>query len=206
MRAGTGSFGRKGLYIVPARFVVAWTVAAVEDSELAKDLLEQAMGGHGVPDVAHADRGTSMTSKPVAQLLVDLGVTRSHSRPHVSNDNPYSEAAFKTLTDTPVFPKNFGSLPDARAFADAFFGYCNPTSTILRGLQAVARRCESGLHASRASLLLGCRARGTRRCPAVIRRYRAGTRGNGRPSAVVRRHVHHTRRARRRLEHAPGGQ
>ena len=118
-----GILGPKGLYMFFSRFVVAWTSAAVEDSELAKDLLEQAMGGHGVPDVAHADRGTSMTSKPVAQLLVDLGVTRSHSRPHVSNDNPYSEAAFKTLKDTLVFPENFGSLPDARAFAHAFFDY-----------------------------------------------------------------------------------
>ena len=64
----------------------------------------------------HADRGTSMNSKPVTQLLVDLGVARSHSRPHVSNDNPYSEAAFKTLKYAPVFPDRFGSLADARAF------------------------------------------------------------------------------------------
>jgi putative transposase len=116
------------LYVVLdifSRFVVAWTIAATEYSELAKDLLEQAMGVQGVPDVVHADRGTSMTSKPVAQLLVDLGVTRSHSRPHVSNDNPYSEAAFKTLKYAPVFPEHFGSLPDARAFGDAFFAYYN---------------------------------------------------------------------------------
>jgi putative transposase len=92
---------------------------------LAKELLEQAMGVHGIPDVVHADRGTSMTSKPVAQLLVDLGVTRSHSRPRVSNDNPYSESAFKTLKYAPAFPDSFGSLADARAFADRFFGYYN---------------------------------------------------------------------------------
>ncbi len=66
-----------------------------------------------------------MTSKPVAQLLVDLGVQRSHSRPHVSNDNPYSEAQFKTLKYAPVFPDRFGSLPDARAFCEAFFTYYN---------------------------------------------------------------------------------
>ncbi len=66
-----------------------------------------------------------MTSKPVAQLLLDLGVTRSHSRPHVSNDNPYSEAAFKTLKYAPVFPENFGSLQDARAFCEEFFVYYN---------------------------------------------------------------------------------
>ena len=116
------------LYVVLdifSRHVVAFTVAASEDSMLAKELLEQAMGVHGIPDVVHADRGTSMTSKPVAQLLVDLGVTRSHSRPRVSNDNPYSESAFKTLKYAPAFPDSFGSLADARAFADRFFGYYN---------------------------------------------------------------------------------
>ena len=76
------------------------------------------MGAHGIPEAIHADRGTSMTSKPVAQLMVDLGVARSHSRPHVSNDNPYSEAAFKTLKYAPVFPDRFGSLADARAFSE----------------------------------------------------------------------------------------
>jgi len=127
------------LYVVLdifSRFVVAFTVAASEDSLLAKELLEQAMGVHGIPDVVHADRGTSMTSKPVAQLLVDLGVTRSHSRPRVSNDNPYSESAFKTLKYAPAFPDTFGSLADARAFADRFFGYYNHEH----------RHCGIGLH------------------------------------------------------------
>ena len=64
-----------------------------------------------------------MTSKPVAQLLVDLGVARSHSRPHVSNDNPFSEAQFKTLKYCPAFPGRFGSLADARAFCKTFFAY-----------------------------------------------------------------------------------
>src|SRR2546427_422159 len=64
----------------------------------------------------HADRGTSMTSKPVAALLAELGVTRTHSRPHVSNDNPYSEAAFNALKYCPAFPERFGSIEDARAF------------------------------------------------------------------------------------------
>ena len=116
------------LYVVLdifSRFVVAWTIAACEDSEIAKSMLEHAMGVHGIPEAVHADRGTSMTSKPVAQLLVDLGVARSHSRPHVSNDNPYSEAAFKTLKYAPVFPDRFGSLPDARAFCEGFFSYYN---------------------------------------------------------------------------------
>ena len=116
------------LYVVLdifSRFVVAWTIAAREDSQIAKTMLEQAMGVHGIPEAIHADRGTSMTSKPVAQLMVDLGVARSHSRPHVSNDNPYSEAAFKTLKYAPVFPERFGSLADARAFGERFFSYYN---------------------------------------------------------------------------------
>ena len=108
-----------------SRYVVGWTVAAREDSEIAKDLIAAATHIHGAPDRLHADRGTSMTSKPVAQLLVDLGVARSHSRPHVSNDNPYSEAAFKTLKYAPAFPAHFGSLPDARAFCEQFFTYYN---------------------------------------------------------------------------------
>ena len=73
----------------------------------------------------HADRGTSMTSKPVAALLADLHISQSHSRPHVSNDNPYSEAQFKTLKYCPAFPGQFGSMPDARAFCDVFFAYYN---------------------------------------------------------------------------------
>jgi putative transposase len=116
------------LYVVLdifSRYVVAWTVQAVEDSEIAKTMLEEAMGVHGIPEAIHADRGTSMTSKPVAQLLLDLGVDRSHSRPRVSNDNPYSEAAFKTLKYAPVFPEAFGSLADARVFCGTFLGYNN---------------------------------------------------------------------------------
>ena len=116
------------LYVVIdiySRYVVTWTVAAREDSEIAKTMLEEAMGVHGIPEAIHADRGTSMTSKPVAQLLLDLGVDRSHSRPHVSNDNPYSEAAFKTLKYAPVFPDNFGSLQDARGFCETFISYYN---------------------------------------------------------------------------------
>ena len=108
-----------------SRYVVGWTVAAAEDATIAKDLIEAAATVHGPPGSLHADRGTSMTSQTVAQLLVDLNVARSHSRPHVSNDNPYSEAAFKTLKYAPAFPGNFGSLADARAFCEAFFSYYN---------------------------------------------------------------------------------
>ena len=99
-----------------SRLIVGWTVAAAETGDLAKAFIDQAIKSQGIETgqlTLHADRGTSMTSKPVAQLLVDLGVARSHSRPHVSNDNPYSEAGFKTLEYCPAFPGNFGSIQDA---------------------------------------------------------------------------------------------
>ena len=110
-----------------SRLAVGWTVAAREDARIAEDLLRATIGRHGRPRSIHADRGTSMTSKPVAQLLVDLGVDRSHSRPHVSNDNPYSESTFKTLKYAPVFPDRFGSLADARDFCERFFDHYNNT-------------------------------------------------------------------------------
>ena len=111
-----------------SRYVIAWTVAAAETGELAKEFIDAAINGQGVTRgqlTLHADRGTSMTSKPVAQLLVDLGVARSHSRPHVSNDNPYSEAGFKTLKYCPAFPGSFGSIQHARTFCETFFAYYN---------------------------------------------------------------------------------
>lgn len=108
-----------------SRYVVGWTIAAREDAAIAEDLIAGAIRTHGAPKAIHADRGTSMTSKPVAALLADLGITRSHSRPKVSNDNPYSEAQFKTLKYAPDFPDRFGSLADARAHCEAFFGYYN---------------------------------------------------------------------------------
>lgn len=111
-----------------SRYVVGWTIAEVENGELAKAFIDDTLAGHGIKPgqlALHADRGTSMTSKPVAQLLIDLGVDRSHSRPHVSNDNPYSEANFKTLKYCPAFPGRFGSIEDARAFCTTFFDYYN---------------------------------------------------------------------------------
>jgi putative transposase len=91
-----------------------------------------------------------MTSKPVAQLLVDLGVDRSHSRPHVSNDNPYSEANFKTLKYCPAFPGRFGSIDDARAFCTVFFDYYYPTpqraGPAHRGVGALRHRHRSAGH------------------------------------------------------------
>ena len=111
-----------------SRYIVGWTVAASEDSTIAKALIADAVARHGVgPDqlTLHADRGTSMTSKTVAQLLEDLGVTRTHSRPHVSNDNPYIEAHFKTLKYCPAWPGHFETLNDARAWCEEFFDYYN---------------------------------------------------------------------------------
>src|SRR3954470_21029802 len=87
--------------------------------------MQQAMQTHGRPRTIHAGWGTSMTSKSVAQLLVDLDVARSHSRPHVSNDNPFSEAAFKTLKYCPAFPDHFDDIEHPRAFCKDFFDYYN---------------------------------------------------------------------------------
>jgi putative transposase len=111
-----------------SRYVISWTVAPAENAELARDFIADAIAAQGIDAgqlTIHADRGSSMTSKPVAQLLVDLGVARTHSRPHVSNDNPYSEAQFKTLKYCPAFPGRFGSIHDARAFCAEFFEYYN---------------------------------------------------------------------------------
>ena len=101
-----------------SRYVVAWTVADREDQEIAAQLIDEAIAIQKIePDTLtiHADRGSAMTSKSVALLLSDLGVTKTHSRPHVSNDNPYSEAQFKTLKYKPEFPQRFGCIEDARA-------------------------------------------------------------------------------------------
>jgi putative transposase len=103
-----------------SRYIVGVRVHPHESGPLAVDMMRQVFDLHGTPQVVHADRGTSMTSKSVAQLLADLEVTRSHSRPKVSNDNPYSEAWFKTLKYAPAFPERFGSLADAQQFMNAF--------------------------------------------------------------------------------------
>jgi len=111
-----------------SRYIVGWMVAETETGELAKAFIADTLATQDIDAdqlSLHADRGTSMTSKPVAQLLVDLGVARSHSRPHVSNDNPYSEANFKTLKYCPAFPGRFGSIQDARSFCAMFFEHYN---------------------------------------------------------------------------------
>lgn len=108
-----------------SRYIVGAHVHAHESGPLAEEMIKEVFSVHGVPHVVHADRGTSMTSKTVATLLADLHVTRSHSRPHVSNDNPYSEAWFKTLKYAPAFPERFGVLGDARAFLTDFVDWYN---------------------------------------------------------------------------------
>jgi putative transposase len=103
-----------------SRYIVGVRVHRHESGLLAEEMMRQTFDLHGTPQVVHADRGTSMTSKTVTQLLADLEVTRSHSRPKVSNDNPYSEAWFKTLKYAPTFPDRFGSLADAQQFMNGF--------------------------------------------------------------------------------------
>jgi putative transposase len=111
-----------------SRYVVAWLLSPSESGEQAKAMIEEAVRREGVgPDQLsiHADRGSSMTSNQVVELYSFLGITRSHSRPHVSNDNPYSEAGFKTLKYCPAFPELFNCIEDARAFCSKFFEYYN---------------------------------------------------------------------------------
>jgi putative transposase len=113
-----------------SRYAVGWMVADGESAKLAERLLADTLATEGIQPgrlSVHADRGTSMTSKPVALLLADLGVTRSHSRPKVADDNPYSESQFKTLKHAPAFPGSFASLADARAFCAEFFAWYNHT-------------------------------------------------------------------------------
>jgi len=111
-----------------SRYVVGWMVAHREKSALAKKLIEQSCEKQDIQRdqlIIHADRGPSMTSKPVAFLLADLGVTKSHSRPYVSNDNPYSESQFKTMKYRPDFPERFGCIEDSRSFGQDFFRWYN---------------------------------------------------------------------------------
>jgi putative transposase len=111
-----------------SRYAVGWMVAYQELAVLAERLIGEVCRRQGIEPgqlTIHADRGSPMKSKTVALLLSDLGVTKSHSRPHVSNDNPYSESHFKTLKYQPEFPERFGSIQDARAFCRDFFRWYN---------------------------------------------------------------------------------
>jgi putative transposase len=111
-----------------SRYVVGWMLAPRESAALAERLIAETCAKHGILPgqlTLQADRGGAMRSKPVALLLADLGVTKTHSRPHVSNDNPFSEAQFRTLKYCPQFPERFGSLEDGRAFGQVFFPWYN---------------------------------------------------------------------------------
>jgi putative transposase len=119
------------LYVVIdifSRYIPGWLLARRETAALAERFLAETIRKHQIAVdqlTVHADRGTSMASKPVALLLADLGVTKSHSRPHCSNDKPYSDAQFKTLKYRPEFPARFGSIEDGRAFCQRFFQWYN---------------------------------------------------------------------------------
>jgi putative transposase len=111
-----------------SRYVVGWLVAEGESSALASKLISETCARQGITPgqlTLHADRGSSMKSKPVAFLLADLGVTKTHSRPQVSDDNPFSEAQFKTLKYRPDFPERFGCIEDSRAHCRDFFPWYN---------------------------------------------------------------------------------
>lgn len=128
---GPSKYSYYYLYVILdifSRYVVGWMVAERENAELAEQLIAETCTKQGILRnqlTIHADRGSAMTSKTVALLLSDLGVIKTHSRPHVSNDNPYSEAQFKTLKYRPDYPGRFGSIVDARSWGRAFFDWYN---------------------------------------------------------------------------------
>jgi len=110
-----------------SRYVVHWEIHTRESGEIAEGFIANSIAANGqiAAEVIHSDRGTAMTSQPVSELLSMLGITKSHSRPKTSNDNPYSEAHFKTLKYFPAFPDRFGSIQGARRFCRRFFQYYN---------------------------------------------------------------------------------
>jgi putative transposase len=129
--AGPAKWTSYHLYVILdiySRYVTGWMAATRESAVLAEKLIADTCAKQGIRAgqlSIHADRGSSMTSKPVAFLLADLGITQSHSRPHVSNDNPYSESQFKTMKYRPGFPARFGSIEAARAHCQEFFPWYN---------------------------------------------------------------------------------
>jgi putative transposase len=143
-----------------SRYAVGWTVQHRESADLAQALIAQATEQQKITRdqlTVHADRGSSMTSKPVAMLLADLGVTKTHSRPYTSTDNPYSEAQFKTLKYRPGFPQRFDSLEHARACCREFFDWYNHqhrhSGIGLMTPATVHHRRAEKLHADRARVL-----------------------------------------------------
>ncbi|RAX46565.1 hypothetical protein DQ353_19990 [Arthrobacter sp. AQ5-05] len=110
-----------------SRYVVGWRVEKIEDGQLAADLVQEIVAENGgqQPGYLHADGGAAMTSKALASMLVDMDITRSHSRPRTSNDNPFSEAQFKTMKYTSDYPERFASVNEARAWMEGFTAYYN---------------------------------------------------------------------------------
>jgi putative transposase len=158
--AGPAKWTYYYLYVIIdiySRYVVGWLLAENEAAALAEKLLADSIAKHHINRdtlTIHADNGSSMASKPVAFLLADLGVTKTHSRPRTSNDNPYSEAQFTTLKYRPDFPDRFGSLADTRAFCQRFFTWYN-TAHYHSG---IGYHHPIDLHYGRAETIRGSRA------------------------------------------------
>ncbi|MBI3917632.1 MAG: transposase [Betaproteobacteria bacterium] len=143
-----------------SRYVVGWLVAAAENAGLAGALIEESCVKHGVARdtlTLHSDRGSPMRAKSTAELLVDLGVAASYSRPRISNDNPFSQAQFKTLKYRPEFPERFEGLEHARAHLRSFFASYNEEHrhSGIRFMTPAAVHFGQGaaLHAQRAQVL-----------------------------------------------------
>ncbi len=140
-----------------SRIVVGWTLAYRESAAIAEELIAQTCSKQAIAPGAltiHADRGSSMTSKPVAFLLADLGVTKTHSRPHTSNDNPFSESHFKTMKYRPEFPSRFESIEEARAFCQVFFAWYNAEHRH----SGIAMLTPETVHYGRAEQVIAARA------------------------------------------------
>jgi putative transposase len=141
-----------------SRYVVGWTLANRETAVVAKRLIQETCDKQGIVPgqvTIHADNGPAPAAKLVAQLLADLSITKSHSRPHVSNDNPYSEAQFKTLKYRPEFPPRFGCYEDAHAFCRTFFAWYNQEHRH----SGIGMLTPEDLHYGRAEQIMAARQR-----------------------------------------------
>jgi transposase InsO family protein len=142
---------------VYSRYIVGWMLAATETATLAERFIAETLDKEGIAPgrglTLHSDRGTSMRSKTVAELLDDLGVTKSHSRPRTSNDNPFSEAQFKTMKYCPFFPGNFASIAEGRDFFRLFFAWYNEE----HHHSGIAMLTPSDVHAGRVEEVVAAR-------------------------------------------------
>jgi putative transposase len=139
-----------------SRLVVGWTVQAKEDDHIARDFHHETYLRQGIQPgdlTLHSDRGGAMVSKTMGQLLIDLEVTRSFSRPHISDDNPYSESQFKTLKYSPQFPERFGSIQDAISFCRCYFNWYNNKHRH----SGISMLTPASVHEGRAGAILAAR-------------------------------------------------